>query len=569
MHAWRPVPAEPVQGGEGGTAPSMALAVARLQQQLVHDNQQTTRLLGEAAELEQQVQAARAELRSSAGGAEGTVLELRAQLAGLEAGVAAAQRAEEELVGQQQGAERQAQQVREQQAAAAQLAGQERQLDALIAALCTADAALVQQWRGSAWQAQEAIEGGILPAQGELRATGTALLAAMQQELASFREGGQHPQQQEGHAPQPPAPQRGSSVVAAVERLDPLARLKTAAHAESVLAAAAAELQELQPVERQWAEAAEAAQQELLQLQERAGAAERRVAELEGHALSAGMQQLEEAAAAAAEGEGLVAPLRTALEEWWTSPALHAVPWVKRAWGRWGRAALAVGGGTGGHLGRTPPPPAGLPALLLPCRRGKERLRVAAAAHRPASTERAARADKHLPLRAVGAATATSAPSAAVASLCHHCLLYLQHPAPSKRLCRSCTRRAGAAKPLHSTPLVLKYSTPSARAAAPGTPLRRAAAAPRSMISPPGRGGRLGLGGLLLALVAALLAGRGAAAAQPPSQAGLGAWSRRPQRPGSEPQVCVVVRTYWGHSQPDGSGLRRLIRSLQRQTVTK
>ena len=38
----------------------MALAVARLQQQLVHDNQQTTRLLGEAAELEQQVEDAEA-----------------------------------------------------------------------------------------------------------------------------------------------------------------------------------------------------------------------------------------------------------------------------------------------------------------------------------------------------------------------------------------------------------------------------------------------------------------------------------------------------------------------------
>ena len=39
--------------------------------------------------------------------------------------------------------------------------------------------------------------------------------------------------------------------------------------------------------------------------------------------------------------------------------------------------------------------------------------------------------------------------------------------------------------------------------------------------------------------------------------------------PPEGPQFCVVVRTYWGHSQADGSGLRRLIRSLQRQTVLR
>ncbi|GAB4821860.1 hypothetical protein N2152v2_008906 [Parachlorella kessleri] len=34
-----------------------------------------------------------------------------------------------------------------------------------------------------------------------------------------------------------------------------------------------------------------------------------------------------------------------------------------------------------------------------------------------------------------------------------------------------------------------------------------------------------------------------------------------------EPQFCVIVRTYWGHSGGEQAGLRRLIRSLQRQTV--
>ena len=34
------------------------------------------------------------------------------------------------------------------------------------------------------------------------------------------------------------------------------------------------------------------------------------------------------------------------------------------------------------------------------------------------------------------------------------------------------------------------------------------------------------------------------------------------------PEFCVVVRTYWGHGARAGDGgLRRLLRSLQRQTV--
>ena len=37
---------------------------------------------------------------------------------------------------------------------------------------------------------------------------------------------------------------------------------------------------------------------------------------------------------------------------------------------------------------------------------------------------------------------------------------------------------------------------------------------------------------------------------------------------GPAPEFCVVVRTYWGHGQRAGDGgLRRLLRSLQRQSV--
>lgn len=43
---------------------------------------------------------------------------------------------------------------------------------------------------------------------------------------------------------------------------------------------------------------------------------------------------------------------------------------------------------------------------------------------------------------------------------------------------------------------------------------------------------------------------------------------RSPSRADGNPTFCVVVRTYWGHGLRAGDGgLRRLLRSLQRQTV--
>lgn len=43
---------------------------------------------------------------------------------------------------------------------------------------------------------------------------------------------------------------------------------------------------------------------------------------------------------------------------------------------------------------------------------------------------------------------------------------------------------------------------------------------------------------------------------------------RPPSRADGNPTFCVVVRTYWGHGLRAGDGgLRRLLRSLQRQTV--
>ena len=33
--------------------------------------------------------------------------------------------------------------------------------------------------------------------------------------------------------------------------------------------------------------------------------------------------------------------------------------------------------------------------------------------------------------------------------------------------------------------------------------------------------------------------------------------------------TCVVIRTYWGHGEGSGAGLRHLLHSLQRQSVQK
>lgn len=75
-------------------------------------------------------------------------------------------------------------------------------------------------------------------------------------------------------------------------------------------------------------------------------------------------------------------------------------------------------------------------------------------------------------------------------------------------------------------------------------------------------------------LLLPLLAGLAAAAAPAAGKAAAAApwrdvWSKLEGRPASvDPEFCVIVRTYWGHGKRAGdAGLRRLLRSLQRQTV--
>ena len=73
--------------------------------------------------------------------------------------------------------------------------------------------------------------------------------------------------------------------------------------------------------------------------------------------------------------------------------------------------------------------------------------------------------------------------------------------------------------------------------------------------------------GLLLAAAIALLALAIAVELQP-ARAGSAPARRRKNGKSGEPKFCVVVRTYWGHANPEG-GLRRLLRSLQRQNIQK
>lgn len=53
-----------------------------------------------------------------------------------------------------------------------------------------------------------------------------------------------------------------------------------------------------------------------------------------------------------------------------------------------------------------------------------------------------------------------------------------------------------------------------------------------------------------------------------PTRAASAPARRRKHGKAGEPKFCVVVRTYWGHANPEG-GLRRVLRSLQRQNIQK
>lgn len=69
---------------------------------------------------------------------------------------------------------------------------------------------------------------------------------------------------------------------------------------------------------------------------------------------------------------------------------------------------------------------------------------------------------------------------------------------------------------------------------------------------------------LLLGLTAAQQPEAGAPVARQPAPTLMNFNTKQ-----QEPQFCVIVRTYWGHSGSEQQGLRRLIRSLRRQSVQR
>eukprot|EP00887_Chlorella_sp_A99_P006364 scaffold3.g6364.t1 len=283
------------------------------------------------AELERRVADARAALASSAAAVgEGPQATLRA-LAAQQAGLQAAIRQSEALARPPAAAPGGQQALADQLEEVGAMQEREQQLDARIAHLSAANVELALQWRKCAWQARDAVQSR-LEAQGPvLRALAEQLAAAMQAELEAFQATPWPPRREQEEGRQGGTGSMGScaGAAAAAEPLDPLAGTKTPEHATKLLAAAASELAALQPVRAQWRELVEAAEAHADKLQAAAAGLEAQLGELQEEGAGAAMQQLAEAEAAAAAGVAAVADTRGALAEWWASPALHAVPWIK------------------------------------------------------------------------------------------------------------------------------------------------------------------------------------------------------------------------------------------------
>lgn len=292
------------------------------------------------AEVAEAQQALTASAGGSPAGAEAAARAyLAAQQAGLRAELASLDQAAQATQEQAAAAAARAQQVGERQAQVAALEQQEAALDAAARYLCCADSRVMRQWRQGTWRAQEVLEAGVLAQRQPLAQLSQQLLEAQQQELAAFRRqtgsSGAAAAAAGKEAAAAPEAAAAAAAQAAARLLDPLAHLKTAEHAAEVAAAAASELEGLQPVQQQWAELAAASGAQLAQLQATAAELQQRVDALQAEGGSAALQQLREAAAAAEEGTALVGAVRQAMSEHWTWPALTATPWVTREFVGW------------------------------------------------------------------------------------------------------------------------------------------------------------------------------------------------------------------------------------------
>ena len=341
-----PGAAQPSADGTPAASP-LGPAFSTLQgQQLERWERQAARQQ-QLEQLRSQVAAAQAALASqqASSGASGEAAaaaehtRLAAQQAGLRAELASLEAAKGRL---QEAAAVAAQRVRQVEGARGHVSALEEQeghVDSTMRALCAADSRLMRQWRQGCWAAEPAVEAGVLAQRQPLAQVGQQLLDAQRRELAGFRglAAAGSAANSGASASQPTGSGARAATAAAAQLLDPLAHLKTEAHAATLLAAATDELQLLQPVARQWAELARTTRSELAGLQQTAAELQREVQALLGGegegaegAAPGAMQQLREAAAAAEEGMALLGPTRQALTEWWTSPAVTAALWVKR-----------------------------------------------------------------------------------------------------------------------------------------------------------------------------------------------------------------------------------------------
>ncbi|KAL4458546.1 hypothetical protein ABPG75_013411 [Micractinium tetrahymenae] len=314
-----------------GQAGSLSPAFCWLQQEQRERWEATAQRAAQLEALRGEVAAARAALAAPADNSEAAAsarLQLAAQQAGLRAELHALDRARQAAEKQGAAGAQLAAAVREGTAAVAELEQQEAAVDAAVRALCAADSAAMRAWRQGTWQAQEQVEAGVASQRQPLVQLAQQLLEAQRAELAAFKAAGS----EAGSKATGKATAAASlAVKEAAQLLDPLANLRSDQHAAAVVAAAAAELRQLQPVLQQWEALAAASSSQLAALQSTAGELEGRVRALqEDGGADAAMAQLREAAAAADEAGALVGRTRQALSEWWTSPAVTAAPWIKR-----------------------------------------------------------------------------------------------------------------------------------------------------------------------------------------------------------------------------------------------
>jgi hypothetical protein len=291
----------------------------------------------EAAERQQRLDSLHAEVASARQALEGGSSDpaaacrtrMAARQAGLRAEVASLDRARRQAEEAAAGAANQAQQVREQRDALAAAQQQASALDVAIHGMCVADGQIIRQWRQGEAHAEEHVQACILAKRQPLAQLSQQLPQAQRAELAAFCEAGL----QKGHrgdtstssgqrALQPPA--------AAALKLDPHCVLKTSDHVAATVASAAAELEQLLPSAKRWAELVAASSSQQQELQQTAAALQQQVQRLQQEGGSQAAAELRQAVAAMEEGRALAGRVRQALSEWWTMPAVAATPWLKR-----------------------------------------------------------------------------------------------------------------------------------------------------------------------------------------------------------------------------------------------